>query len=93
MTEQRNILSAIEQNYYHSDGDLMEWWKAELRKEGVSEQEIAQLERDKKIQVETIQALANSKPKTAREQAIERAGLTTEELLSEGYLGLDDLDD
>lgn len=93
MNEQRNVLSALEQQYYHPDGSMREWWKAELRKEGVPDQEIAQIERDKKIQVETLQALANPEPKTAREREIERAGLTPEELLSEGHLSLEDFDE
>ncbi|MGH2416483.1 MAG: hypothetical protein ACRDEA_22875, partial [Microcystaceae cyanobacterium] len=65
-----------------------------LRKKGISEREIANREARKKEDLETRKLFAQGNPVvlSPKERAIARAGLEVEELLSQGYISVENLE-
>jgi hypothetical protein len=86
--------SILEKSLYEPDGALKPDFREFLRKEGRSEEEIAQHERYMKQEIETRKLFAQGNPVvlSLRERAIARAGLDVEELLSQGYIAVEDLE-
>ncbi|MDV3001144.1 MAG: hypothetical protein N5P05_002750 [Chroococcopsis gigantea SAG 12.99] len=85
--------SMLEKRFYESDGTMRPEFRDSLIKKGYTEKEIELFERHKKYEIETrkLIARANAYRQTPRDRAIARAGLDTEELLSQGYIDIEDL--
>ena len=86
--------SILEKSLYEMDGALKPHFREFLRKEGRSEAEIAQHERYMKQEIETRKLFSQGNPVvlSPKERAIARAGLDVEELLSQGYIAVEDLE-
>jgi hypothetical protein len=86
--------SILEKSLYESDGTVKAHFREFLRKEGSSSEEIAEFERQMKQEIETRKLFAQGNPVvlSPKERAIARAGLDVEELLSQGYVAVEDLE-
>lgn len=86
--------SILERSLYEADGTLKADFREFLRKQGRTEQEIAQHERYMKQEMATRKLFAQGNPVvlSLKERAIARAGLDVEELLSQGYVAVEDLE-
>jgi hypothetical protein len=83
--------SMLEKNLYKADGTVRPHFREFLKKQGRTDEEIAQ--RESRIKRE----IANRKlyapvGSSLRDKIIARAGLDVEELLSQGYLAVEDLE-
>ncbi|MDV3002853.1 MAG: hypothetical protein N5P05_004508 (plasmid) [Chroococcopsis gigantea SAG 12.99] len=85
--------SLLEKDLYEEDGTVKPDYREYLEKNGCSEEDIQKFERYQKHEIEMrkLIARANVYPQTPRDRAIARAGLDTEELLSQGYIDVEDL--
>ena len=83
--------SILEQNLYEPDGRVKADFREFLRQAGRSEEEIAQYEQRKRQEIEE-RKLWDSGSSTLKEKIIAREGLDTEELLSQGYIAVEDLE-
>jgi hypothetical protein len=83
--------SILEKNLYEPDGTLKPHFREFLRKQGRTEEEIAQHERYTQQEIEE-RKLWGPSGSTLKEKIIARAGLDTEELLSQGYVAAEDLE-
>jgi hypothetical protein len=86
--------SILEKSLYELDGTVKPHFREFLKKEGSSSEEIAEFERQMKQEIETRKLFAQGNPVvlSPRERAIARAGLDVEELLSQGYVAVEDLE-
>ncbi|WP_013321081.1 hypothetical protein [Gloeothece verrucosa] len=86
--------SILERSLYEPDGTIKPHFREFLRKQGSSPEEIAEYERQKKEEIEDRKLFAprNRPGSSLRDKIIARAGLDTEELLSQGYIAVEDLE-
>jgi hypothetical protein len=86
--------SILEKSLYESDGTIKPHFRDFLRKQGRTSEEIARHEARKKQEIEERKLFAQGKSVVLnlRERAIARAGLDVEELLSQGYIAVEDLE-
>ncbi len=84
----------IEKDLYEQDGTLKSDFREFLKKEGRSPEEIAQHEQYMKREIEDRTRFTQGNPvvSSVQERIIARAGLDVEELLSQGYLAVEDLE-
>ena len=91
-----NYLNLREQGLYKADGAVTINYRESLKNQGISDGEIANFERLMKEEINSRRLFARSIEFTKtnlKERAIARANLDVEELLSQGYLNLDLLDE
>ena len=86
--------SILETSLYETDGTVKPHFREFLKKQGKSEAEIARREARKKQEIEDRKLFAQGNPVvlSPKERAIARAGLDIEELLSQGYVAVEDLE-
>ena len=86
--------SILEKSLYEADGTIKPHFREFLRKQGRASEEIARREARKKQEIETRKLFAqgNRVILSLRERALARAGLDVEELLSLGYIAVEDLE-
>jgi hypothetical protein len=84
----------LERSLYEADGTIKPHFRDFLRKQGRSEAEIAQFQQQKKQEMETRRLFAGGNPVklSLSQKAIARSGLEVEELLSQGYIAVEDLE-
>jgi hypothetical protein len=85
--------SILERSLYKPDGTIKRHFRDFLVDRGKSELEIAQFEAQKKLEIEERKLFVseNHGVFSWREPAIARSGLELEELLSQGYIAIEDL--
>jgi hypothetical protein len=86
--------SLLEKNLYKADGTVKPHFRDFLLKQGRTEEEIAQFESQKRREIadRKLYAPVGSEGSSLRDKIIARAGLDVEELLSQGYLAVEDLE-
>ncbi|MEG3437855.1 hypothetical protein V0288_12075 [Pannus brasiliensis CCIBt3594] len=86
--------SLLERDHYEPDGKMKPVLRDRLKERGYSEEEIANIEKRKKEEIEDRKRFAprNGRGSSLRDRAIARSGLDVEELLSQGYLDIEDLE-
>lgn len=86
--------SNLERSLYEADGTIKPHFRDFLKKQGRSEAEIEQFQQQKKQEMETrmLFAQGNSVKLSPSQRVIARSGLEVEELLSQGYIAVEDLE-
>ncbi|ACK70908.1 hypothetical protein PCC7424_2491 [Gloeothece citriformis PCC 7424] len=86
--------SILERSLYEPDGTIKPHFREFLRKQGRTEEEIAQHQRYMQQEIEDRKLFAprNRAGSSLHDKIIARAGLDTEELLSQGYIAVEDLE-
>ncbi len=86
--------SILEKSLYEADGTIKPHFREFLRKQGRASEEIARREARKKQEIEQRKLFAqgNRVILSPKERALARAGLDVEELLSQGYIAVEDLE-
>lgn len=90
------FMSILEQNQYRPDGTVRPHFRKYLKEQGRTDAEIAEYERLMKEEIEDRKLWAptpQERRSSLRDKAIARAGLDVEELLSQGYLNVDQIDE
>ena len=89
-------MKLVQQRHYNSDGSVTEEFRKYLKETGTSDETIALYEKLQRDEIEDERLFGptpEEKIARAKNRLIGRSGLNTQELLSEGYLSVDDLDD
>jgi hypothetical protein len=86
--------SMLEKDLYKPDGTVRPHFREFLIKQGTTKEEIAQFESQKRREIEDRKRFTQGNPvvSSLKDRVIARIGLDVEELLSQGYLAVEDLE-
>ncbi len=93
-TDDSIYMSVLDRNFHNGDGTIKLDYRKYLKEKGITDAEIARRERYMKEEIEDNK-LFDYRPgaRRTKDRVIASSGLDVEELLSQGYLNVDELDE
>ena len=90
------FMKAVRESHYYPDGSVRPEYRKWLKAKGTSDEEIAATEKRTRDEIEDERLYGltyEEKVENARNRLIGMSGLSTQELLTEGYADVDDIDE